>query len=209
MRAMPKRTTISDVSTVLSAMIRRDAAKAAGSNAVLSRAEEAKASPAVQAAAAAVRAAKGKHARVTVDAIEAAVSTAAQKLIGEVNKPGSGAPYLSKAEALTVAQRDPKLGAPVLQAWEIASGHGIDVDAIATERVKAQIGNDPDMRFKTFATVAEGERYQDPDGNQVSWLVEVGSTLLTKTFVSGRNDLWAQKFEIDRVTGAVAVLAEH
>ena len=65
------------------------------------------------------------------------------------------------------------------------------------------------MRFKTFATVAEAERYQDPDGNQVVWLVEVANTLLTKTFVSGRNDLWAQKFELDKVTGALAILAEH
>jgi len=209
MPRMPKRTSVADVSTVLSALIRRDATKAAGSNAVLSRAEEAKASPAVQAAAQAVRAAKGKNARVTVDAIEAAVSTAAQKLIGEVNKPGSGAAYLSKVEATAVAQRDPKLGAPVLQAYEIASGHGIDVDGIATKRVSDQISGDPDMRFKTFATVAEAERYQDPDGNQVVWLVEVENTLLTKTFVSGRNDLWAQKFELDKVTGALAILAEH
>lgn len=209
MPRMPKRTSVADVSTVLSALIRRDATKAAGSNAVLSRAEEAKASPAVQAAAQAVRAAKGKNARVTVDAIEAAVSTAAQKLIGEVNKPGSGAAYLSKVEAAAVAQRDPKLGAPVLQAYEIASGHGIDVDGIATKRVRDQISGDPDMRFKTFASVAEAERYQDPDGNQVVWLVEVENTLLTKTFVSGRNDLWAQKFELDKVTGALAILAEH
>ncbi len=65
------------------------------------------------------------------------------------------------------------------------------------------------MKFKVFPTVQEAERYQDPEGFQVSWLVPVGSTLSSKTFVSGRNDLWAQKFEIDRVTGAVAILAEH
>lgn len=53
---------------------------------------------------------------------------------------------------------------PVLQAWEIAAGQGLDVDVIAKQRVKA--GLDPDTRFKAFATVEEGERYQDPHGHQ-------------------------------------------
>lgn len=204
---MPRahRTSVADVTNVLSAIIRREAQKAAGPNAVLSRAEQAKASPAVQAAADALRAAGGKNARVTVDAIEKEVSNAAAKLIGTVNT--AGATWLSKTEATAAAQRDPKVGAPVLQAYEIASGGGLDVDAMATSRVWN--GDDPEMKFKIFATVEEAERYQDPDGFQVSWLVPVSSTLLSKTFVSGRNDLWAQKFEIDRITGAVAVLQEH
>ena len=204
---MPRahKTSVADVSNVLRAIIRRDAQKAAGPNAVLSRAEQAKASPAVQAAADALRAAGGKNARVTVDAIETEVSNAAARLIGTVNTAGTS--WLSKTEATAAAQRDPKVGAPVLQAYEIASGGGLDVDAMATARVWD--GQDPEMKFKTFATVAEAERYQDPDGFQVSWLVPVSSTLLSKTFVSGRNDLWAQKFEIDRITGAIAILAEH
>jgi hypothetical protein len=204
---MPK-TSVADVSNVLRAIVRREAAKAAGTNTVLSRAEEAKASPLVQAAAKAVRAASGPNARVTIDELEQHVSQVAAKLIGSVNQPaGAGAPWLTKAEASAALQRDPIFGQPVLQAWEVASGHGLDVDAIAKQRATG--GLDPDTRFKTFATVQEAERYQDPDGNQVAWLVEVASTTLSKTFVSGRNDLWAQKFEIDRVTGAVAVLAEH
>lgn len=204
---MPRahRTSVADVTNVLSAIIRRDAQKAAGPNAVLSRAEQAKASPAVQAAADALRAAGGKNARVTVDAIEKEVSNAAAKLIGTVNT--AGATWLSKTEATAAAQRDPKVGTPVLQAYEIASGGGLDVDAMATSRVWN--GDDPEVKFKIFTTVEEAERYQDPDGFQVSWLVPVSSTLLSKTFVSGRNDLWAQKFEIDRITGAVAVLQEH
>ncbi len=204
---MPRahRTSVADVTNVLSAIIRRDAQKAAGPNAVLSRAEQAKASPAVQAAADALRAAGGKNARVTVDAIEKEVSNAAAKLIGTVNT--TGATWLSKTEATAAAQRDPKVGAPVLQAYEIASGGGLDVDAMATSRVWN--GDDPEVKFKIFTTVEEAERYQDPDGFQVAWLVPVSSTLLSKTFVSGRNDLWAQKFEIDRITGAVAVLQEH
>lgn len=207
---MPRahKTTVADVSTVLRAIIRRDAQKAAGTNTVLSRAEQAKASPAVQAAADSLRAAGGKNARVTIDAIDAIeneASNAAARLIGTVNTAGTS--WLSKTEATAAAQRDPKLGAPVLQAYEIASGGGLDVDAMAQSR--AWDGLDPEVKFKTFATVEEAERYQDPDGFQVSWVVATGSTLLNKTFVSGRNDLWAQKFEIDRITGAVAILAEH
>ena len=60
---MPK-TSVSDVSTALRALVRREAQRAAGSNTVLSRAEEAKASPLLQAAAQAVRAASGPNARV-------------------------------------------------------------------------------------------------------------------------------------------------
>jgi len=204
---MPRahRTSVADVSTVLKAIVRRDAQQAAGSNTVLSRAEQAKASPAVQAAAEALRAAGGKNARVTIDAIEQEVSSAAARLIGTVNTAGTS--WLSKTEAAAAAQKDPKVGGPVLQAYELASGGGLDVDAVATARVWD--GSDPELKFKTFATVEEAERYQDPDGFQVSWLVPTGSTLLSKTFVSGRNDLWAQKFEIDRITGAVAILAEH
>lgn len=199
------KTTVADVSTVLRAIIRRDAQQAAGPNAVLSRAEQAKASPAVQAAANAVRAAGGPNARVTVDAIEKQVSDAAQRLLGSVNTVGQA--WLSKGEAGAALKADASLGKPVLQAYEIASGGGLDVDAMAAARVST--GLDPDMQFKIFATVAEAERYQDPDGNQVTWLVATEKTLLTRTFVSGRNDLWAQKFEIDRITGAVAILAEH
>jgi hypothetical protein len=155
-----------------------------------------------------VRAAGGPNTRVTIDELEQQVSQVAAKLIGSVNQPnGAGAPWVTKAEATAAMQRDPIFGQPVLQAWEVASGQGIDVDAIAKQRAAG--GLDRDTRFKKFATVEEAERYQDPNGHQVAWLVEVASSTLSKTFVSGRNDLWAQKFEIDRVTGAVAVLAEH
>lgn len=204
---MPK-TSVSDVSTVLRAIVRREASQAAGSNTVLSKAEEAKASPLLQAAAKAVRAAQGANARVTVDELEAQVSTVAAKLIGSVNQPrGAGAPWVTKAEATAAMKADPIFGKQVLQAWEIAAGQGLDVDAMAKQRVTA--GLDSDTRFKTFSSVQEAERYQDPNGNQVAWLVEVASTTLSKTYVSGRNDLWAQRFEIDKLTGAVAVLAEH
>lgn len=204
---MPK-TSVADVSNVLRALVRREAVKAAGANTVLSKAEEAKASPLLQAAAKAVRAASGPNGRVTIDELEQQVSQVAAKLIGSVNQPaGAGAPYLTRAEATAAMQRDPIFGQPVLQAWEVASGQGLDLDALAKQRVAT--GLDPDTRFKQFATVQEAERYQDPQGRHTVWLVEVGSSLLSKTYVSGRNDLWAQRFELDRVTGTVTVLQEH
>jgi len=73
---MPK-TSVADVSNVLRAIVRREAVKAAGSNTVLSKTEEANASPLLQAAAKAVRAAQGANARVTVDELETQVSTVA------------------------------------------------------------------------------------------------------------------------------------
>jgi hypothetical protein len=203
---MPK-AKLTDVSTVVRALVRREAQQVAGKNAVLSRAEEAKASAAVKAAAQAVRAAGGPRARVTVDALERAASDAAQKLIGTVNRPGSGGAFLSKAEATAAFKKDPAMGEPVLRAYQIASGHGVDVDAIATARAKGD--PEPDTVFKTFATVEEAERYQDPNGNQVRWLVVTQDGLLSKSYVSGRNDLWAQRFDIDRVTGAIAITGEH
>ena len=113
---MPK-TSVADVSNVLRAIVRREAAQAAGTNTVLSKAEEAKASPLLQAAAKAVRAAQGPNARVTVDELEAQVSTVAAKLIGAVNQPkGAGAPWVTKVEATAAMQADPIFGKPVLQA---------------------------------------------------------------------------------------------
>lgn len=204
---MPK-TSVSDVSTALRALVRREAQRAAGSNTVLSRAEEAKASPLLQAAAQAVRAASGPNARVTIDELEQQVASVAAKLIGSVNQAsGAGAPYLTRAEASKAMEADPVFGTPVLQAWELASGQGLDLDALVKQRVAGSL--DADTVFKRFATVQEAERYQHPGGKQVAWVVEVGSTTFTKTYVSGRNDLWAQKFEVDRLTGAVAVLQEH
>jgi hypothetical protein len=201
------KTKVTDVSTVLRAMVRREAQQAAGSNAVLSRAEQAKATPAVRAAAEAVRAAGGPRARVSVDAIEREFTDAALKLIGAVNAPGPGGSFLSKAEATAAFKKDPQLGGPVLRAYEIASGHGLNVDALATER--AMNGLDDESVFKVFATETEAVNYRDPNGLQVLWLVVTQDALLSKTYVSGRNDLWSQRFEIDKVTGAIAVTHEH
>ena len=202
------KTSVSDVSTVMTHQIRRDLAAAAGQNNVLSRAEQTKASPAIQDAADAIRRAGGPGTRVFTDAVERNLQDQALKLIGAVNQSsGSGAAHLSRTEAQAASRQGGRVGELVLRAYEVASGQGPDVDTVAKSRVTA--GMDVDTVFKTFATEAEATAYQDPAGQHVVWLVAVEDTLLKKTFVSGRNDLWSQRFEVDRLTSVVTVLAEH
>lgn len=204
---MPKvQTTVAKVSTVLKALVKRDLEAAAGANGVLSRAEQANVPKYLSDAANELRAAK-PNARITVDAMEAFVATRATQLIGAVNQTsGSGAATLSKAEATAAAKREPNLGFAVMEAYQIVSGTGVSVDGIAEKRA-SQV--DDETVFRKFATQAEAERAQDPDGKHVSWLVKTSDGLLSASYVSGKNDLWAQRFDVDKRTGAVTVTHEH
>jgi hypothetical protein len=201
------RTTLSQVSAVLTERVRRDLKAAAGANGVLSKAEQASAPAYVKTIADEFRKANPK-ARVTVGSMETLITKKALNLIGEVNQPrGSGAASLTQAEAKAVAKRDATLGYTVLEAWQVVAGKGLDVDDVAKKLVRD--GMDSETTFKMFTTEAEAERYQDPKGRQVRWLVRTGSDLLKNTYVSGRNDLWNQRFEIDKLSGAVTITGEH
>lgn len=57
-----------------------------------------------------------------------------------------------------------------------------------------------------YATEAEAYAAAQATTDGLSWLAYDGAN---NKFVSGRNDLWAERFEIDRVTGDVTVTAEH
>lgn len=130
------------------------------------------------------------------------------KLIGAVNEPGLGGGLLSKAEATAAFKHDPAMGKPVLQAYEIASGHGIDLDGIIKSRVTRDL--DPsETSFKVFASETEAENYRNPDSLHTVWYVKTGDSLLSSTYTVGRDDLWSQKLEVDKVTGAIAVRHEH
>lgn len=199
---------VSDVKTALAASIHTDVKAAVGANTLLSLAEQQRAPEAVKAAAVELRQAGGPHARVTADGLEKNILDKALQLIGSVNQgSGSGAAFLSKKEAQAAQQKHPQLGQLVMRAFEVASSKGVDVDAIALARVRP----DPvdDVAFKTFATMDEAMHYADPDGRQVAWLVEESASADKKVYLSGRNDLWAQRFEVDRKTGAITVTAEH
>lgn len=189
---------------MLSAILKRDLAVAAGKNGVLSRAEDLNAPKYLRAAADEVRAARPR-ARVTLDSVEPEVVRRARSLIAEVNR--TGAETLSKVEATAAFKRNPIFGEAVLRAYEVASGNGLDVDALAENRVTRNLGND--AVFKVFRAEAEAMAYQDPDGREVSWLVRLEDGLLKSRYVSGRNDLWAERFEIDRLSGQVTVTGEH
>ncbi len=60
-----------------------------------------------------------------------------------------------------------------------------------------------------FRTEFEAERYVDPNGETVHWMVRTAETEATVTFTSGFNDLWAEKFRIDKTTCAITTIAEH
>lgn len=126
---------------------------------MLSRAEQAKAPKYLSDAANALRAAK-PNARITCsDAMEAFVAARASQLIGAVNQTaGSGVATLSKAEAAAAAKREPNLGFAVMEAYQIVSGTGVNVDGIA-QKLASQV--DDETVFKTFATEAEAERFRD------------------------------------------------
>lgn len=206
---MPKlKATLDNVSTVLKARVQRDLAAAAGSNGILSKTEQKKAPAYLQQAADELRKAN-PGGRVTVSAMEQHISKRALELIGGVNETkGPGAKLLSKAEATEVARRDATLGFTVLEAYQVVSGKGPNsADTLAEQHVNT--GLDVDQVFKVFASEAEAMRYHDPDDRSVVWLVRVDEGLLKNTYVSGRNDLWAQKFEIDKLSGALTVTGEH
>lgn len=203
------RARIADVQTAVQPLLRQDVTAAAGNNTLLSRAEQAAAPAHVQAAAEQVRTAGGPGARVTVDAVEQVLGQQARALIASVNQPtGSGAAFLSLAEAQAAAARNPPLGAQVLRARELVLGKAVDVDGIAAARVRAQLAGN-DGIFKTFATLQEAEGFRGPVDTTVFWLVVEGESSTTKSFVQGRNDLWAERFDVSKVDGSVVVTAEH
>lgn len=201
------RARVSDVLTVFGAQQAREVALVAGNN-VLSRAEQAKAAPHIAQAADALRA-EGRS-RVTTDALQDKLMEQARALIGGVNQSsGSGAAVLSKTEADRAAARNPVLGLRVLAAYEVARGGGPNVDGIARERVSAGVTEPTEQVFKEFATEEEAVRYQDPDGRRVTWLVKEKDGLLKNSYVWGRDDMWAERFDIDRLDGSVTTTGEH
>lgn len=114
---MSRTTSIANISTVLSERVKRDLEAAAGSNGILSKAEQAKAPDHVKKAANELRQAN-PNARVTVSSMETVIAKKALDLIGEVNQPsGNGKKTLTQAEADAAARRDASLGYAVLEAF--------------------------------------------------------------------------------------------
>ncbi|MCE9578071.1 MAG: hypothetical protein K8W52_33385 [Deltaproteobacteria bacterium] len=74
-------------------------------------------------------------------------------------------------------------------------------------RAHAYLGDATDI--VQYRTVYEAERATDPNGGSVAWLVRTGENPTTVTFTSGLNDLWVERFDIDKTTCAITTTAEH
>jgi hypothetical protein len=196
---------VSSVMNVFNALSRRDIARAAG-NQLLSIPEQRNAPPHVQAAAQTLR--DAGSARVTVAALATQLEADAMELVRQVNQPtGQGHATLSFAEAKVAQQRNPQLGLRLLQAYQIEAGKGPNTDSIANAHAAAFA--DPGTEVKLFATVQEAEAHRDPNGASYVWLVKESASVLSHSYVWGRNDLWAQRFDVDRADGSLTITGEH
>lgn len=199
---------VSDVRAALTTLLHDDVARVAV-NALVSKSEQAHAPTDIAAASQAVRALGGAGARVRAVDVEERLLQDALRLIGVVNQPsGSGKAFLSRAEVDALVAHDGVAGARVQKAWQIAKGGSLDVDAIAkAHAIPASLP--ADQVFMRFATENEAASFQQPSGKTVRWLVVERETSMTKSFVSGTNDLWSQRFDVDKRTGSITITGEH
>jgi hypothetical protein len=203
------RAPVSAVTTQLATLLRDDVEAVANGNTLISQAEQASAPGHVRAAAETIRSQGGPGARVAVDAVERLLNSQAQALIGAVNQPtGSGTPFLSLAEAEAAAAQHPALGARVMKARDIVLSRGADTDSVARGVVRAAMAGSTGI-FKTFASESDAANFRGPPNRSVYWLVATSETATSKSCTHGRNDLWAERFDVSKTTGAVTVTAQH
>lgn len=203
------RARVGDLLDMTSRILSRETRAAADENGLLSKAEQAAAPSHVQEAAVVVRGAGGSGARVTVAALDAHLAGQVKTLLGGVNQSaGVGRSYASKAEVKAAHAENPELGARVMKAYEIVTGKRVDADGLAEEHVRA-MARDSETTFRLFPTLEAAENYRDPRGRQLTWLVKTGENADRSSYIWGRNDLWAQKFDIDHNSGDRTVTGEH
>jgi len=119
------RVTVADATVALQELVTDAAKKAAGSNTLLSQAEQKTLDPFLGRAADRVRAAGGKGARVSVASLTSQAVTDAAQAWSLQNKPGSGQKFLSQKEIQAVAAQDPALGALSKMAYlRVSQGTG-------------------------------------------------------------------------------------
>lgn len=192
-------------------LLARDVRAAAGGNALLSQAEQARAPEHVRVAAEVTRseaAQGGGRGIVRTEALEAHLAARARELVGAVNQhSGVGRAFVSRAEVRAAQAQSPALGGRVQKAWEIVAGRAADVDGIAEAHARAFTADDG--VFRTFTSEARAVGHQDPRGRSTTWLVKTAEEATKSTFVWGRNDLWSQRFDVDATSGVITVVAEH
>lgn len=196
-----------DVLATLDRLLAADVQRASGPNGQLSRVEQAQAPAHVAAAAAELRASAAPGARIKDDALSAHLSSQARAVVDANNQSsGVGRAFFSRAEA-RAASADPRLGAHVQKAWAIAAGQRADVDGIAEARMRAASSEGDVVRV--FGSETAAMAHHDPHGRSVTWLVRSSESSDKSSFVWGRNDLWAERFDVDATSGAVTVTGEH
>jgi hypothetical protein len=94
----------------------------------------------------------------------------------------------------------------VERTWRLESQKGLCNPQLVA---RAQAFTATDGTFTEYATEALAERGPSSDGNPNRWLVRIAETDKVATFASGTNDLWAQRFEVDKLTCALTVTEEH
>ncbi len=127
--------------------------------------------------------------------------------------PTRGDDQASSAEGLLVSGKIVNHVFRADRVWRLETSHpACDPQLQARDYVFAQGG----ASQQQFRTVAEAERFvvpedpNDPDADRSSrWLVRTAETPAKVEFTSGINDLWAQRFEIDKATCAQVVTGEH
>ena len=87
-------------------------------------------------------------------------------------------------------------------------------DPQLTAREVAYRGDDGEI--SEFRTQAEAMRAPNPNVDEngdpigpLHWLVRTGESPSLVTFTAGANDLWTQRFNVDKTTCAVTITAEH
>ncbi|MFO0727987.1 MAG: hypothetical protein U1E65_29675 [Myxococcota bacterium] len=195
-----KRVGTSDLNAVLDRILASEARLASGGNDQLSKAEQAAAAPHIAKAAADIRV---SGSTVKTDALSKHLAELGRALTASVNQPsGVGRSIFSKAELKAAKAQDPILGARVEKAYAITSGAIADVDGIAEAHVRGFLS---EGIFAQFTSEQLAENYKDPHARSVTWLVKKDD----HSFSWGRNDLWAQQFDVDPQTGAITVTGEH
>ncbi len=63
--------------------------------------------------------------------------------------------------------------------------------------------------YLEFATQVEAQSYREPEGRFVHWLVPGEDKGRTQEYWGGRNDLWAVRFEVNKVSCALTLTGEH
>lgn len=126
------RASVSSVLAQLRAELEAEARRAAGSNSLISRAEEQQLGDSVtREAAAEVRAAGGAGSTVTVDALVDAAEARLRAFIDGVNQTsGAGAATLSQAEIQAVAATHPEAGQRLARAYELLTGKAVPLPAV-------------------------------------------------------------------------------